>query len=61
MADLRRARSKILFQTVCDGFTELFPVTIDGRNETDETECEQWPKRNAIHSLQRFLEFFRWS
>ena len=58
MADLRRARSKILFQTVCDGFTELFPVTIDGRNETDETECEQWPKRNRYTRCNGFWNSF---
>jgi hypothetical protein len=47
MPDLQQARSKILFQTICDGFTELFPMLIDGRNETDETECEQWPSSNT--------------
>jgi len=35
-------RNHISFQTICDGFTELLPVTIDGQNHTDETECEQW-------------------
>jgi hypothetical protein len=39
---VRIARNKILFQTICDGFTELLPITINGKNETDETECEQW-------------------
>ncbi|CAF3983718.1 unnamed protein product [Rotaria sordida] len=32
----------ISFQTICDGFTELLPIMIDGQNETDETNCEQW-------------------
>ncbi|CAF4400089.1 unnamed protein product [Rotaria sp. Silwood2] len=32
---------------VCDGFNELIPVVIDGRNETDETECEQWQCNNT--------------
>ncbi|CAF4907208.1 unnamed protein product [Rotaria sp. Silwood1] len=32
----------ISFQTICDGFTELLPIIIDGQNHTDETECEQW-------------------
>ncbi|CAF0745824.1 unnamed protein product [Adineta steineri] len=40
------ARKNISFQTVCDGFTELSPITTDGRNETDETECEHWPCNN---------------
>ena len=35
-------RRKISFQTICDGFIELAPISIDGRNETDETECERW-------------------
>ena len=35
-------RSKILFQTICDGYSELLPMSINGRNETDETECDQW-------------------
>ncbi|CAF1421215.1 unnamed protein product [Adineta steineri] len=38
--------SRISFQTICDGFIELIPITIDGRNETDETECEYWPCSN---------------
>ncbi|CAF1434089.1 unnamed protein product [Adineta steineri] len=32
----------ISFQTICDGFQELYPIMIDGKNETDETQCEQW-------------------
>ncbi|CAF4756798.1 unnamed protein product, partial [Rotaria sp. Silwood2] len=43
---IRYARKHISFQTVCDGFTELLPITINGQNETDETECEQWPCNN---------------
>ncbi|CAF1199696.1 unnamed protein product [Adineta ricciae] len=33
----------IYFQTICNGYEELIPIMIDGRNETDETECEYWP------------------
>ncbi|CAF0926998.1 unnamed protein product [Rotaria sp. Silwood1] len=40
------ARKNISFQTICDGFTELIPITIEGQNETDETECEQWSYKN---------------
>jgi hypothetical protein len=36
-------RRNISFQTICDGFIELIPVNIDGRNET---ECEQWECNN---------------
>jgi hypothetical protein len=32
----------ISFQTICDGFLELFPIMINGQNQTDETECQQW-------------------
>ncbi|CAF4595144.1 unnamed protein product [Rotaria sp. Silwood2] len=39
-------RKNISFQTICDGFTELIPKIIEGQNETDETECEQWPCNN---------------
>ncbi|CAF3644501.1 unnamed protein product [Adineta steineri] len=35
-------RRTISFQTICDDFQELYPITIDGKNQTDETECEQW-------------------
>ncbi|CAF4173783.1 unnamed protein product, partial [Adineta steineri] len=35
-------RRTISFQTICDGFQELYPIMIDGKNQTDETECEQW-------------------
>jgi hypothetical protein len=42
MSDGFYARNHISFQTICDGFTELLPITIDGQNHTDETECEQW-------------------
>ncbi|CAF4144877.1 unnamed protein product, partial [Adineta steineri] len=35
-------RRAISFQTICDGFQELYPIMIDGKNQTDETECEQW-------------------
>ncbi|CAF4180847.1 unnamed protein product, partial [Adineta steineri] len=35
-------RRTISFQTICDGFQELYPITIDGKNQTDETECKQW-------------------
>ncbi|CAF4239850.1 unnamed protein product, partial [Rotaria sordida] len=40
------ARTKLLFQHVCDGLTHLIPINNDKQNETDETECEQWPCNN---------------
>jgi hypothetical protein len=36
----------ISFQTMCDGMTELSPIVIDGRNETDETECQYFSCNN---------------
>ncbi|CAF3237514.1 unnamed protein product [Rotaria sp. Silwood2] len=45
-SDVHYARKNISFQTICDGFTELIPITIEGRNETDETECENWSCNN---------------
>jgi 2-hydroxy-3-keto-5-methylthiopentenyl-1-phosphate phosphatase len=44
---VKYAKKNILFQTICDGFTELLPITIEGQNETDETECEQWQCNNT--------------
>ena len=32
----------VLFQYICDGFIDFNAQLIDGRNETDETECEKW-------------------
>ena len=40
--DIEYIRKNITFQTICDGITHLLPVVIEGRNETDETECDQW-------------------
>ncbi|UJR07191.1 hypothetical protein I4U23_011479 [Adineta vaga] len=39
---LEYAKTHISFQTICDGFTELIPIKINERYETDETECEHW-------------------
>ena len=33
----------INFQTLCDGFEDRVPMFIDGRNQTDETDCAQVP------------------
>ncbi|UJR12844.1 hypothetical protein I4U23_017018 [Adineta vaga] len=42
-----KTKEHIFFQTICDGFIELKPIIINGRQETDETECEQWPCSNV--------------
>ncbi|CAF1130475.1 unnamed protein product [Adineta steineri] len=46
------------FPTVCDGFINLFPVNIDGRNETDETECERWQCNNTYTRCDGFWNCF---
>ncbi|CAF1516605.1 unnamed protein product [Adineta ricciae] len=40
---------RVYFPTLCDGHEELTPIVIDGRNETDETECEHWPCNNTYN------------
>ncbi|UJR34378.1 hypothetical protein I4U23_021786 [Adineta vaga] len=52
-------RKHISFQIICDGFTELFPILINNeRNETDETECEQWPCNNSYTRCDGFWNCF---
>ncbi|CAF1400674.1 unnamed protein product [Adineta ricciae] len=43
---LNFTRRNIFFQMMCDRFQELHPIMIDGKNMTDETECEQWECNN---------------
>ncbi|CAF1356637.1 unnamed protein product [Adineta steineri] len=45
--DLIHIRTHLSFPTICDGFTELIPININGDNETDETECELWQCNNT--------------
>ena len=37
----------ISFPTICNGFTELVPINISGKYETDETECHLWYCNNS--------------
>ena len=39
-------KRNIIFQHICDGFIDLFPLNTTGRIETDETECQQWECNN---------------
>lgn len=39
---LERSQFHISFPAICDGYVELNPISIAGRLETDETECEYW-------------------
>ncbi|UJR12030.1 hypothetical protein I4U23_016208 [Adineta vaga] len=52
------SRSQISFPTICDGFTELTPIIINGRNETDETECEYWQCNNTYTRCDGFWNCF---
>jgi hypothetical protein len=42
------------FRLICDGFEEMMPVLIDGRNETDETNCEYWRCNNTYTRCDGF-------
>lgn len=44
--DFFNSYKDISFQTICDGFVELFPIIANEQNQTDETECQQWPCDN---------------
>ncbi|CAF3920967.1 unnamed protein product, partial [Rotaria magnacalcarata] len=44
--DIVYIKKNISFQITCDGFIEMIPIVIEGKNETDETECEQWSCNN---------------
>ena len=44
----------INFQIICDGIVDLAPILIDGRNETDETECEHWLCNNTYTRCNGF-------
>ncbi|CAF1355312.1 unnamed protein product [Adineta steineri] len=52
--DKYHSRNHISFSTICDGFIELIPVEIDERNETDETECEDWKCNNSYTRCDGF-------
>lgn len=50
----RFVRTRISFQTICDGKTELLPILINGTNETDETGCEHWECNNTYTRCDNF-------
>jgi len=41
------SRKIISFQNMCDGYTDLDRIVVDGRYETDETECADFPCNNT--------------
>ncbi|CAF0978838.1 unnamed protein product [Adineta steineri] len=61
--DLRRCPFKedqiatienILFNQICDRNVDILPQLIDGRNHTDETNCENWPCNNIYTRCDGF-------
>ncbi|CAF1261275.1 unnamed protein product [Adineta ricciae] len=44
---LHTIRKRIAFPMTCDGFPDLLPILIDGKNETDETGCDLWACNNT--------------
>ncbi|CAF0985871.1 unnamed protein product [Adineta ricciae] len=47
-------KNYIRFPLICNGFDELSPTMIDGRNQTDETECNNWPCNNIYTRCNSF-------
>ena len=48
--EISQSLTKISFQTTCDGYSHLLSEFFDDSNETDETNCEDWPR---IHVYNR--------
>ncbi|UJR17508.1 hypothetical protein I4U23_004403 [Adineta vaga] len=47
MKELDQRKDLIPYHFICDGYTQLKPVLIDNRYETDETECDYWQCNNT--------------
>ena len=43
-------RHRIPFQTLCNRYTDLKPMMINGREQSDETNCEHWSCSNPYTS-----------
>ena len=48
----------ISFPTICDGFTELKSILINGEIHTDETECQFWKCNNIYTHCNRYWNCF---
>ena len=46
--------TQISFPNICDGFTELIPMNINGQDQTDETECQHWQCNNIYTRCDGF-------
>ncbi|CAF1160701.1 unnamed protein product [Rotaria sordida] len=45
---------EILFYEICDRAVDLSPIIIDGRNHSDETDCEHWQCNNIYTRCDGF-------
>ena len=45
--DRSQHKRRISFQTLCNRFIDINPMMIDGREQSDETNCEHWDCDNA--------------
>ena len=45
-------KNTIVFHYICDRIVDLLPIIIDGKNHTDETECQQWECDNLYTHCQ---------
>ncbi|CAF4547663.1 unnamed protein product, partial [Rotaria socialis] len=53
-SDRQEQFDKILFYTICDRAADLLPMLIDGRNHSDETDCEHWHCNNIYTRCDGF-------
>ena len=45
--------NNIVFERICDGYSEFLPIAIGDQNYTDETECQYWPCNNVYTRCNR--------
>lgn len=44
--EMKTHETTLYYLNLCNGYTHMTPIVGDGQNETDETNCEQWPCDN---------------
>ena len=45
--------NSVPFASICNGYTQMSPLIIDGRNESDESECDYWQCNNTYTRCDR--------
>ena len=50
----KRSLNDLRFHEICDRIVNILPVTIDGYNHSDESECEQWQCNNIYTRCDGF-------